>query len=150
MATITLETDRILYNLGFSFKSATQKASDLVSSLRKLKTSVISVQTVVDIGSSSNSANNTELREEHKSSALSVAYDKPDKLLSDVSTIDNRVASVIANGKNELYKRFPWLKPESEKGFLEKAGEYLWNKACSIGNAIIDLLSTEKEGRKWR
>ena len=140
MATITLNGSGKFVGLELTFKGATQKISDLASSLSKLKDKVNNVQTITDIGSSSNDANNATNREEHKKSALSVAYEKVDKLLSEVGSIDNRVAGEITKKKNNFYKKYSWLKPECEKGFFEKAKEYLWNKVCNIANTIKNIV----------
>ena len=153
MATITLNANYgkgEFKNLGLSFNSAKQNTSNLASSLQKLKNKVISVETVADavaIGKpASTTVKNAEKREENKKSALSVAYEKLDQLLSDVGSIDDKVAGAITANKKAFYKKYSWLKPECEKGFFEKARDYLWNKVCGIGNAIKNVVI---EVGKW-
>jgi len=140
MATITLDVGKKFVGLELTFKGTTQKVSDLATALSKLKSKVNTVKTVTDVGSSSNAVSNANNREEHKKSALSVAYQKIDELLSNVGSIDNRVAGKITKRKDNFYKKYSWLKPECEKGLFEKAKDYLWNKVCIIANKIKNIV----------
>ena len=140
MATITLDVGKKFVGLELTFKGTTQKVSDLATALSKLKSKVDTVKTVTDVGSSSNAVSNANNREEHKKSALSVAYQKIDELLSNVGSIDDRVAGKITKRKDNFYKKYSWLKPECEKGLFEKAKDYLWHKVCTIANKIKNIV----------
>lgn len=126
-------------NLGLSFNNAKEKTSSMASSLGSLRSKIYIAQTVVNVGTSSKSASDAVNREEHKKSALSIAYKKLDKLLVEIGTVDNKVAEAIDSNKKIFYKKFSWLKPECEKGFFEKAKDYLWGKICDIGNALKNI-----------
>ena len=65
-------------------------------------------------------ASNAKNREETKKSSLTSAYEKLDKLISNVGILDNKVATKIEQLKNNFYSKYSYLKPECEKGTWEK------------------------------
>ena len=87
-------------------------------------------------------ASNAKNREGTKKGSLSLAYEKLDKLISNVGIVDNKVATKVEQLKNNFYSKYSYLKPECEKGAWEKikdGAKNLWNGICDLGNAIANV-----------
>ena len=150
MATITIYGNTLSCGLGIgsfagigsAFNNAKQSVGSLVNALGTLKSKIECAQIAADVDTSKQQAGQAKEREENKQSALTLAYDKLDKLIADVGTVDANVALKITQLKNDFYSKYYYLKPECEKNISEKANDLLnsiWDGICDIGKAIKDF-----------
>ncbi len=149
MATITLNGNILVgtlgvgsfANIGNSFTNTRNSTDSLVSKLGNLKSKVDVVCSMVNVETSVQKTAQIKQREEIKKSALTVAYDKLNTLITDVKHIDNVVSAVIEELKSDFYDKYNYLKPESEteKSWWESTKEKLWNSICNFGNAILNI-----------
>ena len=127
--------------MGNSFSGARSSTKNLTKELGSLKYKIDAVNTSVNVDGSQAKA--AETREESKSSALTCGYDKLDTLISDVGTVDNKSATEVEKLKKDFYKRYDYLKPDSEKSWWDRVKEgagKLWDKICDIGSKIADFV----------
>lgn len=145
MATITLTGNTLSGRLGIgsftsmgnSFSNARNSTTNLSNELGTLRNKIDAVNTSVNIDGSQAAVAKT--REENKSSALTCGYDRLDTLVSDVGVVDNKTATEVEKLKNNFYKKYSYLKPESEKSWwdrLKDGATKLWDGICDINNKI--------------
>ena len=149
MSTITLNGNTLSGRLGIgsymsmgnSFSNARSSTSHLSSELGHLRNKIDAVNTSVNVDGSQ--ATTAKTREENKSSALTCGYDKLDTLVSDVGVVDNKTATEVEKLKKDFYKKYSYLKPESEKSWWDRVKDrasQLWDGICYIGKKIADFV----------
>ena len=151
MATITLAGNTVngclgigsYQNVGSAFSSAKKNTGSLNQSLKSLKSKVDVASSAADVSTASCKTQNSISREEQKQSSLTLVNDKLDTLISDASTVDNQASKEVERQKKDFYKKYGYLKPESEKSWTEKVGDAfkgLWDGLCEINNAIKNFV----------
>lgn len=150
MSTITLSGNTIsgrlgigsFMSIGSSFSNALSSTTNLSNELGKLRNKIDAVNTFVNVDGSQ--VTTAKKREENKSSTLSCAYEKLGALITDVGVVDNKTAIEVEKLKKDFYKKYSYLKPESEKNWWDRvkdrAGQ-LWNGICDIRNKIHKFFS---------
>lgn len=150
MSTITLTGNTLsgrlgvgsYIDMGHSFTNARKSTTNLSKELGSLKFKIDAVSTSVNIDGSQ--VTSAKTREESKSSTLTYGYDRLDALISDVGVVDNKTATEVEKLKKDFYKKYSYLKPDSEKNWLDRvkdsAGQ-LWNGICDIRNKIHKFFS---------
>lgn len=144
MATITFNSSTLGFtkgvggysNIATAFTSAKTSSSKMVDSLNSLRRSLDVAAVSTNVDTAIQHTDNAGYREKEKKSAISLAYRKMEQLFEDVGKVDNETASIITKLKKGFYHKYRYLKPECEKGILEKTADHLWNKVCQIGSAI--------------
>ena len=109
--------------LGSSFEKAKKTTGNLKRSLSTLKQKIEETSKKVRIESSDTLAKSAESKEEIKNSSLTLAYNKLDEFITDVSAVDMSVHSKISSEKDDFYDKYSYLKPDSEKDFKERASD---------------------------
>ncbi len=128
LSTITLTWNTLCGSLGIGsftdigivLSKAKQTTSNLANELNSLKNKIDVACTAANVDTSKQLASKAKSREETKKSSLSLAYDKLDKLISNIGIVDNKVATKVEHLKNDFYSKYSYLKPECEKGTWEK------------------------------
>lgn len=157
MATITLAGNTVngclgigsYSNVGTAFSSAKKNTGSLTQSLKSLKNKVSVAASAADVSSAMHNTQNSISREEQKQSSISLVNDKLDNLISDAGTVDNQAATEVERQKKDFYKKYGYLKPESEKSWTEKVGDKfkgLWDGLCAIDQAIRNFV---KDAVEW-
>ena len=150
MATITLTGNTLsgclgvgsFTNIGTALSKAKQTTGNLTKELSSLKIKIDVASTAANLDTSKQQTSNSKNRGETQKSSLTLAYNKLDKLISNVGTVDNKVATKVEQLKNDFYSKYSYLKPECEKGAWEKIkddAKNLWNGICDLGNAIANV-----------
>lgn len=155
MATITIKCNTLgcfngiecLSGINTAFSNAKNATENLAQAVEKLTIKLDAVKDMSELESVKETLQHAEQREEENNSALCCAYEKLDEFVLETGRIDNAVAEKIQERKNEFYKQYYYLKPECEKGLLEKIGNWFantWNGfvdwAAQLGQAIADAL----------
>lgn len=153
MATITIKCNTLgcfngiecLSGINTAFSNAKKATDNLAQAVEKLTIKLDAVKDLSELDSVKENLQHTEQREAENNSALCCAYEKLDEFVSEVGRIDNAVAEKIQERKDEFYKQYYYLKPECEKGTLEKIGNWFvntWNGfvdwTAQLGQAIAD------------
>lgn len=150
MAVIALSGTQLNYSVGIgafdglntafaNIKRTSFSLKDALGTLN-LKLGIASVFT--SVGTAQEEVQKAETCESEKQSVLSLAYDKLDALIMDTAVVDQKVSDVILSREDDFYKRYYYLKPDSKKDLLERAGDFcgdVWDGLCSIGNALLDF-----------
>ena len=144
MATITFNSSTLGFtkgvggygNIATAFTSAKTSSSKMVDSLNSLRRSLDVAAVSTNVDTAIQHTDNAGYREKEKKSAISLAYRKMEQLFEDVGKVDNETAGIITKLKKGFYHKYRYLKPECEKGLLEKTADHLWNRVCQIGSAI--------------
>lgn len=155
MATITLNGNTfgctlgmgVFEGIGTAFSSTKQSAGGLNDALGVLKSKLDFVAVTARLDVSQDQVQKAKERESAKKSALTVAYEKLDTLISDVGIIDQRVSDKINQRKKDFYNSYSYLKPECEKSGKEKWDDYWTEKKQNfkeflggVGEAITGLI----------
>ena len=130
-------------SLESTFKAAKAAASNLVSELANLKLTIDVAGDAVDISSSLSQVKQAQTREETKSGSLTLAYSELDTYIAEAGAADNAVSVDIGSMKADFYKEYPYLKPECEKGFWEKVGEWCkehWKIIVVVVLVIVSIV----------
>ena len=93
-------------------------------------------------------ASNAKNREGTKKGSLSLAYEKLDKLISNVGIVDNKVATKVEQLKNNFYSKYSYLKPECEKSGWEQfvdGTQKLFSAIFDFGGDVLEWL-----GDHWK
>ncbi len=120
----------------------------MANELNSLKNKIDVACTAANVDTSKHLASNAKKTERTKKSSLSLAYDRLDKLISNVGIVDNKVATKVEQLKNDFYSKYSYLKPECEKGTWEKikdGAKNLWNGICDLSSAIADFIGNVVE-----
>lgn len=152
MSTITLAGNTVngclgigsYSNVGSAFSSAKKNTDSLNQSLKSMKSKVDVAASAGDVSTAMCKTQNSISREEQKQSSISLVNDKLDTLISDAGTVDNQASQEVERQKKDFYKKYSYLKPESEKSWAEKVGDAfkgLWDGLCEIGNAIKNFVN---------
>lgn len=134
--------------IGTAFSSAKQSVGGLNDALSILKSKIDFAAVTARLDMSQEQVQKAKERESVKKSALTVAYEKLDTLISDVGMIDQRVSDKINQRKKEFYNCYSYLKPECEKSGKEKWNDYWTEKwqnfkefLGGVGEAIAGLVN---------
>lgn len=133
--------------IGTAFSSAKQSVGGLNDALSVLKSKIDFAAVTARLDMSREQVQKAKERESVKKSALTVAYEKLDTLISDVGMIDQRVSDKINQRKKDFYNCYSYLKPECEKSGKEKWNDYWTEKwqnfkefLGGVGEAITGLV----------
>ena len=129
--------------IGTAFSNVKKNTNSLTQSISSLKSKVSAAAQAADVSASANSTSRALSRENQKQSAVSLVYDKLDKLISNAGKVDNLASGAVEKLKQEFYRKYSYLKPECEKGLREKAADLFkgaWDGLCSIHNAIANFV----------
>lgn len=129
--------------IGSAFSNVKKNTNSLTQSLSSLKGKVNVAAQAADVSTSANSTSRALTRENQKQSAVSLVYDKLDKLISNAGKVDNLASGAVEKLKQEFYRKYSYLKPECEKGLREKAADLFkgaWDGLCNIHNAIANFV----------
>ena len=120
MATIALYANQInqMPNL---LKEVKQSVSNYKSELTALKNKTLTInKSICDLDSIISSIQSSTKTQEDKIASLDAFYQNSETFIADVVSIDNNVASLINQRKNDFYSTYSYLKPNCEKNNWEK------------------------------
>ena len=101
--------------IGDAFSKARESAGNLSAAIGKLKTKIDIASIGTNIETSQEMVQTVQECEENKKGALSNAYQKLEKLIQDVGSVDFKVASKIRERKLDFYARYNYLEPDIER-----------------------------------
>jgi len=134
-------------NLNTAFTNTIRSTNSLRNALSSLKHKTDIVATFASIETSRDQIQKAEERETQKTSALTLAYNKLDNLISDIGLIDQKVFDFISRHEDDFYKQYYYLKPESKKSTGEKISDAFsegWknftNFLGGLGEAIVNAV----------
>lgn len=134
--------------IGSAMTTVKRTTNTLSRTLSELKNKVGIAAQAGDVSCSSASTHRALAREEQKEGALSLVYNRLDRLIADAANVDNRASTTVDRLKKDFYRKYSYLKPESEKGLREKAADLFkgaWDGLCQIGNAIKSFVCNAVE-----
>jgi len=129
-------------SVGSAFSNAKKSSTNLTKELGTLNSKINNACMAASLDASSQKTREVKKREETKTGALSLAYDKLDELITDAGVVDEKVSVKVNELKNDFYKKYSYLKPESEKSRWEKIKDgaaKIWDGICDISSAIADF-----------
>lgn len=153
MSTIALKGNTLSCSIGFgsfsaigsSFNTAKRNTASLTSRLGTLKNKVSAVNAVVNVGCSNDKVYKAQQREENKKTSLSLAYDKLEKFIRDVSKVDSTVKRKIEERKEAFYKKYQYLKPKCERTRWEKFKDAVSTGAKFVKDVFVAVGTWCKE-----
>ena len=148
MATIRLYGNKINQMPGL-IKDVKKSVNSFKSELSSLRKKVLSVNSSVcnldDVVSSIQASTQTQ---ERKAEALDAFAKKSEEFISDTYRIDREVGDVVVQLKDDFYKKYSYLKPDSEKNGWEKfcdgckaVGEWCKEHWKLIATAVIVVVA---------
>ena len=124
MATIALYTDKINQMAGL-VKEVKTAVTDYKTELLTLKTKAISVNgSICDLQDVISSIQASSQTQEEKIESLETFKNNSEEFIADVVRTDSEVANIVKQRKEEFYGAYSYLKPQSEKGWKEKAADW--------------------------
>lgn len=141
MSTISLALYDVKSNYDFkeAFSSIIKNACNLKESLEDLKNQIATINTTVGCCISEKVVSDAESYEEETQCALSFAYDEMEEYTETFSQTDSNVAQKIKELKNDFYCQYSYLKPNSEKGFVEKAFGFAEKQLGKVDDFLIRI-----------
>lgn len=133
MATIALYSGKINHMPGL-IKEVKKSVIDYKSELASLKKKALSVnKSICDLDDVISKIKSSTKMQEDKINSLEKLNRNIEEFVEKTISIDNEVANVVKNNKDDFYNKYSYLKPESEKSGLEKAWESCKSGLKSIG-----------------
>ena len=124
MATLTLYADKINQMAGL-VKEVKTAVTDYKTELLTLKTKAISVNgSICDLQDVISSIQASSQTQEEKIESLETFKNNSEEFIADVVRTDSEVANIVKQRKEEFYGAYSYLKPQSEKGWKEKAADW--------------------------
>ena len=124
MATIALYANKINQMPGL-LNDLKQSVTDYSSELSALRAKTLTINSSIcnldDVISSIQSSTQTQ---EQKIASIETISREYVTFVTDAAQIDYSVAEMVNQRKDDFYNKFYYLKPETEKGWLEKAGDW--------------------------
>lgn len=151
MSTITLYAGKINQLPGL-IKDVKAAVSDYKEDLFKLQNKSLTInKSVCDLDEVVNSIKASTKTQEDKIVSLDTLKSQSEEFVSEVVRIDEDVADIINERKDEFYEEYSYLKPECEKSWREKAGEWFgsavdwckdnWKSVCKIVAAVVIIVA---------
>lgn len=151
MSTITLYAGKINQLPGL-IKDVKAAVSDYKEDLFKLQNKSLTInKNVCDLDEVVNSIKASTKTQEDKIVSLDTLKSQSEEFVSEVVRIDEDVADIINERKDEFYEEYSYLKPECEKSWREKAGEWFgsavdwckdnWKSVCKIVAAVVIIVA---------
>ncbi len=128
MATIALYANKINQMPGL-IQDVKKSVVDYQSELSALKKQSLKInQSICNLSDVISSIQASSQTQEQKIASLETFQQNSEQFIEDTARIDSDVADVIKQWKDDFYDKYNYLKPDYEKGKLEK----LWND-CKSG-----------------
>ena len=151
MATIALYANQI-NQMPSLLKEVKQSVSNYKSELTTLKNKTLTInKSICDLEDVISSIQSSTQTQEDKIASLDAFYQNSETFIADVVSIDNNVASLINQRKNDFYSTYSYLKPECEKSRKEKwddfwggVGEWCrdnWKSLAKIVLAVVIIVA---------
>lgn len=147
MATIALYSNKVnqmpglIQNVKKSVLNYKAELSALKNKSLKINQSVCNTEDVVSSIQAS-----TQIQEE-KIDSLEAFRQENEDFIKEAARIDNEVAEAIRRRKNDFYEQYSYLRPESEKSWIEnkldKAGEWCkehWKLLVTVVVVIVAVI----------
>jgi hypothetical protein len=147
MATIALYAEKI-YQMPDLLTDAKNAVTEYKNTLFSIKKKVLSVDsTICNLDNVISDIQASTQLQEDKEESLEALQKNFKNFVEDIVRIDYDVADLIRQRKEEFYNKYSYLRPESDRSWLDKAGEWLksagewcrenWDTICNIALAII-------------
>ena len=141
MATIALYANKLNQMPGL-IQDVKKSVANYKAELSALKNKSLKINQSIcntdDVISSIQSSSQTQ---EEKITSLEAFQQSSEQFIEDTARIDSEVADVVRQRKNDFYEQYNYLKPESEKSWIEnkldKAGEWCKKHLVMIVTAFV-------------